>query len=129
MTETVNHYRDAVRTLTALARETEHDFPGTIARILAQVAGNLGSSYAVIESRPGSWEASHIEGLLTGTVGHDDRYLPPPMDTKLTDAKARQIKDAALYGEATQREIAARFGVSPSTVSDIAAGRTWGWLA
>lgn len=124
-----DHYRDAVRALTALARETEHDFPGMIASILAQVAGNLGSSYAVIESRPGSWEASHVEGLLTGTVSDDDRYLPPPMDTKLTDAKARQIKDAALYEETTQREIAARFGVSPSTVSDIAAGKTWGWLA
>jgi len=32
------------------------------------------------------------------------------------------------YGE-TQRELADEFGVSPSTVSDIAAGRTWGWLA
>jgi transcriptional regulator with XRE-family HTH domain len=28
----------------------------------------------------------------------------------------------------TQRQIAAEFGVSPSTVSDIASGRTWGWL-
>jgi len=28
-----------VRILTALARETEHDFPGMIAQILAQVAG------------------------------------------------------------------------------------------
>lgn len=123
-----DHRRAAVRALTALVRETEHDFPGMLAHVLAQVAGNLGSSYAVIASRPGSWEASHIEGLLTGTVGDDDRYLPPPDRGKLTDEKARQVKDAALWGEMTQREIAAKFGVSPSTVSDIASGKTWGWL-
>lgn len=123
-----DHRRAAIRALTALARETEHDFPGLLAGILAQVAGNLGSSYAVIASREGSWEAADIYHLLAGTVGHDDEYLPPPMDGKLTDEKAGAIKDAALYGEMTQREIAAEFGVSPSTVSDIAAGKTWGWL-
>lgn len=126
-----DHRRAAIRALTALARETEHDFPGVIAGIFAQVAGNLGSSYAVIESRPGSWEASHIEGLLSGTVGDDDRYLPPPMDTKLTDAKAREIKyryDDG-FGGVTQEQVAAEFGVSPSTVSDVVNGRTWGWLA
>ena len=132
--------RAAVRALTALVRETEHDFPGVLAGILAQVAGNLGSSYAVIESRPGSWEASHIKGLLTGTVGDDDRYLPPPDHGKLTDAKAQLIKESALYGEVpgpvpgqwrprTAGDIAAEFGVSPSTVRDIANGRTWRWLA
>ena len=126
-----DHRRAAIRALTALARETEHDFPGVIAGIFAQVAGNLGSSYAVIASRPGSWEASHIEGLLSGTVGDDDRYLPPPMDTKLTDAKAQEIRyryDDGFNG-VTQKQVAAEFGVSPSTVSDIAAGRTWRWLA
>ena len=122
--------RAAIRALTALARETEHDFPGLLASILAQVAGNLGPSYAVIESRPGPgpWQASHIEGLLTGTVGDPDRYLPPPMDAKLTDAKAGEIKDADLWGDMTHREMAGEFGVSPSTVSDIASGKTRGWL-
>jgi hypothetical protein len=134
-----DHLRLAIRALTALARETEHDFPGVIAHILAQVAGNLGSSYALIESRPGSWEASLIDDLVKGTVGHNDEYLPPPMDTKLTDAKVQQIKDAALYGEKpgpepgtwrprTTADVAAEFGVSASTVSDIANGRTWRWL-
>ena len=126
-----DHRRAAIRALTALARETEHDFPGVVAQIFAQVAGNLGSSHAVVASRPGSWEASHIEGLLAGTVGGDDRYLPPPMDTKLTDARARQIKyryDDGLGG-VTQKQVGAEFGVSASTVSDISTGRTWGWLA
>jgi hypothetical protein len=64
-----------------------------------------------------------------GTVGYDDEYLPgPAAGRKLTDAKARQIRDACEWGEATQREVAARFGVSASTVSDIATGKTWGWL-
>ncbi|MGH3398410.1 MAG: hypothetical protein ACRDPO_27360, partial [Streptosporangiaceae bacterium] len=73
-----DYRRAAVSALTTLARETEHDFPGVIAGILAQVAGNLGSSYAVVASRPGSWEAASIEQLLTGTVGSGDEYLPPP---------------------------------------------------
>jgi hypothetical protein len=124
-----DHYRAAVRALTALTRETEHDFPGVIARTLAQVAGNLGSSDALTESRPGSWEASFIDQLVKGTVGYDDEYLPPPDHGKLTDAKARLIKDAARFEDMTQREIAAKFGVSPSTVSDINTGKTWSWLS
>jgi hypothetical protein len=123
-----DHYKAAVRHLTALAREGG-DFAEALTGIIAQVAGNLGSSYAVIAGRPGSWEAASIASLLASAVGGDGEYLPPPMDSKLTDAKARQIRDAALYGEMTQREIATEFDVSQSTVADIAAGRTWGWLA
>ena len=123
-----DHRRAAIRALTALARETEHDFPGVIAQIFAQVAGNLGSSYAVIASRDGSWEAADIYHLLAGTVGHDDEYLPPPTGGKLTDEKAGAIKDAARYGDMTRQQIADEFGVSKSTVHDIASGRTWGWL-
>lgn len=109
------------------AARAEHDFGGWLAHVLATVAGQLGSSHALIEGRPGSWEASLVDHLVKGTVGHEDEYLPPPM-SKLTDGKARNIRVMALYGEATQREIAAEFGVSPSTVSDIATGTTWGWL-
>lgn len=126
-----DHYRAAVRALTALARQTEHDLPGVIARVLGQVAGNLGSSYAVIASRPGSWEASSIEQLLTGTVGDDDKYLPPPDHGKLTDAKVREMRwryDDG-YAGVTQRQVAAEFGVSSSTVSDINTGKTWSWLS
>lgn len=104
------------------AARTEHDF----ADWLAQVAGQLGSSDALIAGRPGSWEAALIDQLVKGTVGHDDEDLPPPR-TKLPDAKAREIRHWALYGEATHAETA-EFGVSASTVSDIATRRTWGWL-
>jgi len=121
-------YDRAVRALTQAAR-TEHDFAGWLAAVLADVAGNLGSADAVLEGRPGSWEAAAVEQLLRGTVGYADEYLPPPSgNRKLTDAKARQIKEACDWSEATQKQIATEFGVSPSTVSDIATGRTWGWL-
>jgi hypothetical protein len=118
----------AVAAITQAAR-AEHDFAGWLAQVLAVAAGQLGGSDALIEGRPGSWEASFVDQLVKGTVGYGDEYLPgPAKGRKLTDAKARQIKDAVRWGEATQREIAAEFGVSPSTVSDIATGKTWRWL-
>lgn len=117
---------EAVRVILQAAR-SEHDFAGWLAHVLARVAGQLGSSDALIEGRPGSWEASLMDQLVKGTVGYDDKYLPPPR-TKLTDAKAREIRDrSGSYGD-SHREIAAELGVSVSTVDDIAAGRTWGWL-
>ena len=108
------------------AARSEHSFAEWLARVLAEVAGQLGSSDALVEGRPGSWEASLVDQLVKGTVGYDDKYLPRPRG--LTDAKARELRDWCLYGEGTQREIAAEFGVSRSTVSDIATGKTWGWL-
>jgi len=119
----------AVEALLRAAR-TEHDFAGWLARVLAEVAGQLGSSDALIEGRPGSWEASHVEQLVKGTVGYDDEYLPGPR-AKLTDAQVREIRDvyADGFGGITQREVAAEFGVSASTISDITSGATWRWLS
>ena len=91
------------------------------------VAGQVGSSVALTAGRPGSWEADLVQQLVKGTVGHDDEYLPGPL-RKLTDEKARQIKEDAYWDGRTHQEIAAEYGVSPSTVSDIANERTWGWL-
>lgn len=51
------------------------DFPGWMARILATAAARLGSVHALLESRPGSWEAHDLRQLLIGTVGEDDAYL------------------------------------------------------
>lgn len=122
------HYEQSVRALTQAARD-EHDFAGWLAAVLADVAGNLGSSDALTAGRPGSWEASFVDQLVKGTVGYSDEYLPAPCGRRrLTDAKARQIREAASWGEMTQKQIARQFGVSPSTVSDIATGKTWGWL-
>jgi hypothetical protein len=120
-------YTSRAGAATLRAARTEHDFGGWLGQVLAQVAGQLGCSDALTEGRPGSWEASLVDQLVKGTVGYDDKYLPPPR-TKLTDAKARQIRDQAVYGEATHEETAAEFGVAQSTVSDIATGKTWRWL-
>ena len=118
----------AVAAVTHAARH-EHDFGGWLAQVLAAAAGRLGSSDELTEGRPGSWEASLVDQLLKGTVGHDDKYLPEPArGAKLTDAKARQIRDLADCGEMTQQEVADRFGVSRSAVSDIVRGRTGAWL-
>jgi hypothetical protein len=46
-----------------------------VSHLVATVAANLGSSYAVIQSRPRSWEADRVRSLLASTVGEDDQYL------------------------------------------------------
>ncbi|MDX3003250.1 hypothetical protein PWY87_16285 [Kribbella solani] len=46
-----------------------------VTHLLATVAANLGSSYAVIKARPGSWEADRVSALLASTVGEADQYL------------------------------------------------------
>jgi hypothetical protein len=121
--------RQAAAAITRAAR-AEHDFAGWLAHVLAQVAANVGGSDALIEGRPGSWEASLVDQLAKGTVGYGDEYLPTPTGRgKLTDSKVRQIRDQCMFGEVTQRQVAAEFGVSASTISDIVTGRTWGWLA
>jgi len=113
------------------AARSEDDFAGWLAGVLAAVAGQLGSADALTEGRPGSWEADYVSHLVCGTVGYGSEYLPGPLaGRKLTDAQVREIRwryDGG-YGGVTQREVAAEFGVSPSTVSDITSGRTWGWL-
>lgn len=70
-----------------------------------------------------------VNQLVKGTVGHDDGELPRLSGKrKLTDVQAREIRATADSGELTQRQVAAEFGVSPGTVSDIVTGRTWRWL-
>jgi hypothetical protein len=122
-----DYTRQATRAALAAAR-TEHDFAGWLAQVLAAVAGQLGSSNALTAGRPGSWEASLVRQLLAGTVGEADEHLPGPI-SKFTDETARQIKEDAYWDGRTHQEIAAEYGVSPSTVSDIATGRTWGWIS
>jgi hypothetical protein len=119
----------AVNAITQAAR-AEHDFAGWLAGVLAAAAGQLGGSDELIIGRPGSWEASLVDQLVKGTVGHGDEYLPGPAGRrKLTDARVREIRERLDWSEMTRRQLAAEFGVSASTISDIATGRTWGWLA
>ena len=119
----------AVHAITQAAR-AEHDFAGWLAHVLAAAAGQLGGSDELTIGRPGSWEASLVDQLVKGTVGHGDEYLPGPAGRrKLTDARVREIRERLDWSEMTRRQLAAEFGVSASTISDIATGRTWGWLA
>ncbi len=73
------HTRAAVDALTRAVDE-EHDFAGWLAGVPARVAARKGSSDALTAGRPGSWEASLVDQLVKGTVGHDDEYLPDYRD-------------------------------------------------
>ncbi|MHB8694212.1 MAG: hypothetical protein ACYDHH_23475 [Solirubrobacteraceae bacterium] len=57
------------------AVQDEHDFGGWLASVLASVAAELGSTFALTAGRPGSWEADLVQQLVKGTVGWDDDYL------------------------------------------------------
>jgi hypothetical protein len=46
-----------------------------IAHGCAYAANYLGSSWQLVNNRPGSWEAALISQLLSGTVSDDDEYL------------------------------------------------------
>jgi hypothetical protein len=123
---TENRTDRAVHAVLAAAR-TEHDFAEWLAHVLARVAGQLGSSDALTAGRPGSWEADLVQQLVKKTVGHADEYLPGPL-RKLTDETARQILEDARWDSRTYQQIGAEYGVSASTVSSIARGKTWEWL-
>lgn len=114
----------AYRVLLEAAR-TEHDFSDWLAHLLADVAGQLGSSDDLTAGRPGSWEADLVNRLVKGTVGWDDEYLPKP-HRKLTDSQVRDIRwRYDPYDGMTQDALAAEYGVSRSTISDIINRQTW----
>jgi len=70
-----DYTRPAIDAITQAA-SAEHDFAGWPADVLAHAAAQLGSSNALTARRPGSWEASLVDQLVKGTVGHDDELLP-----------------------------------------------------
>jgi len=66
---------DAAVVVLLAACEGEPDFAGWLADVLARVAARLGSSHALIQGRPGSWEADLVLRLVWGTAGEDDADL------------------------------------------------------
>ncbi len=80
MTGDPAHTRQAVDAMT-VAVDSEHDFSGWLADVLARVAAEVGGSGVILAGRPGSWESALVRQLLAGTVGEDDEYLPDPERT------------------------------------------------
>ncbi len=101
---------------------------------------------AFVGSRPAGLEGRHDDGNpANGTLGNlrwdtpsanqrdRRRHGTSPRGSgsgtaKLTPGKVQQIR-AELRDGAQQKDVAVRHGVAASTVSGIAAGRLWGWLA
>lgn len=79
-------YSDTAADAIEQAADSEHDFAGWLAGVLARVAARKGSSDALTAGRPGSWEASLVQQLLKGTVGYDDEALDAYRDAQREDA-------------------------------------------
>lgn len=84
--------------------------------------GHLGC----VTKRHLSWKTrseNEADKLAHGTHNRGERHNM----AKLTEADVRQIR--ALKGTASQREIAARFGIKQSTVSDVQSRKVWKHVA
>ncbi len=66
--------RGACTAILAAVRE-QHDFAGWLVGVPSDAAADLGSSEALIASRPRWWEADLVRQLVKGTVGCDDECL------------------------------------------------------
>jgi hypothetical protein len=64
------------------AAQSERDFAGWLASVLATAAAELGSTGALTTRRPGSWEAELVQRLVKGTVGWNDEYLSDYKQTR-----------------------------------------------
>jgi hypothetical protein len=67
---------EAVSVLTRAAQRSlsdtaSLDFAGFLAEVLAATAANVDGPDLLLAARPGSWEASHVDALLRGTMGDD----------------------------------------------------------
>lgn len=73
-TEEASRIDQAIKVMTELFRETD-DYSEAVTIVMASVAANAGSSYALISGRPGSWESSVLSQMLGSTVSPDDAVL------------------------------------------------------
>lgn len=67
-------------------------------------------------------KGNKADELLHGTRTRGERHGL----AKLSEGDVRRIR--GMHGTALNCEIARRFGISPSSVTDILKKRTWGWL-
>lgn len=68
-------------------------------------------------------EGNQADKVLHGTDNRGEKQWK----SKLTEADVLEIR--SLLGIVPQSEIAKRFGIDPSSVSNIKSGKNWGWLA
>jgi hypothetical protein len=69
------HLTTAAEALTAAIGCAAGDGGEIVSHLLATVAANLGGPHAITAGRPGSWEADHVDQMLSSTVGCDGEYL------------------------------------------------------
>jgi len=79
------------------AAQSEDDFAGWLAGVLAVAAARLGSSGALTAMRSGSWESALVDQLVKGTVGYGDEYLPG----RSAEDDSENVTAAAPDGSAT----------------------------
>ncbi|BAK34872.1 hypothetical protein MLP_18580 [Microlunatus phosphovorus NM-1] len=94
--------QEAIRVLTRAAHESTSsvdglDFADFLAHALASAAANVGGADRLLARRPGSWEASHLDALLRGTVGDEPdswwTYRTEPLIVPLNVAELIEISD------------------------------------
>ncbi len=68
------HTDAAVDAILGVARDG-CDVAEWVAVVLCTAAAELGSSYALVARRSGSWEAAGVLQLVHGTAGPADEYL------------------------------------------------------
>ena len=90
---------EAVRVLTRAVNQSRTptgriDFADFLAQVLAATAANVGGPECLLAGRPGSWEASHVDALLRGTVGDN----PDSCWTFRTDPLVITLNVAKLIG-------------------------------
>lgn len=120
-------HRPSNGTLTTAARlmcEVAHGKPPSPIHEAAHSCGkgNLGC----VNPRHVYWATptrNHADKVQHGTTNRGERQWK----SKLTTADIAEIR-SLLETDITQNEIARRFGVNPSNISDIKRGKKWGWL-
>lgn len=73
-----------------------------------------------------SWKTraeNMADAIEAGTIARGERKV---RSSKLKEADVTSIR--SLRGSISQRQLAEQFGISQQTVSDIHAGKIWGWL-
>ncbi|MGB6244623.1 helix-turn-helix domain-containing protein [Gordonia sp. (in: high G+C Gram-positive bacteria)] len=72
LTEAGNLPRDRAHDI---GRRNRIDWAAFACETIAAAAANLGGSETALSGRPGSWEAAHIQQILSSTLGDRDEFL------------------------------------------------------